>query len=529
MKQAQQTPANPWLIAVVVALGAFMEVLDMSIANVSLPHIAGDLSADMSEGSYVLTSYLVTNAIVMPLTGWLSAMFGRKRVYLFCIVGFTVSSLLCGLAPNLISLVILRAIQGACGGGLQPTAQAILTDSFPVAKQGSALALYGMAAVFAPAVGPTLGGLITDHLSWRWVFLINIPVGIVVFALIAALVHDPEYMTTMRKTMKEAGRSISFDGIGIAMATLSIGCLQFVLDRGQQEDWFGSRMITTLVCVSAIAFVVLIVHELSCEAPIINLRLFRYRSFSVSVFLMLMIGAMLYGSTYLIPAFAQTLLGYTATDAGLVMTPGGFAIVICMPFVGAMVPRADLRIMIGIGLMIMSAATFHMTGFYLGVDYATITMARVYQAIGFALLFIPVNTLAFIDVPEAERSNASGLINVARNLGGSIGISFVVTVVARREQFHQNVLVSNLNNYDNQTRSFLNGAGNLLANSPYAGTPSLDGGLHLLYELVHQQAQMLSYLDALKLFAILFMALCPLLLLMKKGRIAVHAMPPSEH
>jgi DHA2 family multidrug resistance protein len=518
---------NPWLIAVVAALGAFMEVLDISIANVSLPHIAGDLYSDISEASYVLTSYLVTNAIVMPMTGWLSATFGRKRVYLCCIVGFTVSSMLCGLAPNLATLVILRAIQGACGGGLQPTAQAIVTDAFPVSKQGSALALYGMSAVFAPAIGPTLGGLITDHFSWRWVFLLNVPVGIVVFALIRALVQDPEHMTAARRLAKETGKKLSFDGLGFSMIVLAIGCLQFVLDRGQEKDWFGSGLIATLICVSTVAFVILIIRELSCENPIINLRLFRYRSFSVSMLLMLAIGAMLYGLTYLIPVFAQTFLGYTATDAGLVMTPGGFAIMICMPFVGAMVPRADLRVMIVLGFLVMAWATFRMTRFTLDLDYTTIMLTRVYQTVGFALLFIPVNTLAFIDVPPAERSNASGLVNMARNLGGSIGVSMIVTIVARREQFHQTVLVSHLNSYDAKTDAFLGSAGNLLSNSAQTGAPP-EGGLYLLYQQVHQQAQMMSYLDALKLLAILMLALCPLLLLMKRGRIHRPATVPAK-
>lgn len=512
---------NPWLIAVVVALGAFMEVLDISIANVSLPHIAGDLSASNSEASWVLTSYLVTNAIVMPITGWLSNTFGRKRIYLICIVGFTVSSLLCGLAPNLATLVLLRAIQGASGGGLQPSAQAIMSDTFPPSKRGMAMSLYGIAVVFAPAIGPTLGGWITDNFSWRWVFLINVPVGMVVFSLIAALVRDPTTMTDARRAARNGGRRFSFDGIGFSLVALSLGCLQVVLDRGQEDDWFSSHIITVLSLVSGTALVALIFWELRTENPIVDLRLYRDRGFAVSNFFMLMLGFMLLGSTYLIPAFVQALLGYTSTDAGLVMTPGGFVIMAMMPIAGRLSGRMDLRLMILLGFIVTGLATLHMTNFYLGVDYTTVMLARCGQALGLAFLFIPINTLAFADMRPEQTSNASGLINLMRNLGGSIGISAVSTMVARREQFHQTVLVSNLSGYNNATQSYLDAAGDRLG--------SAHAGLAALMHQVSTQAELLSYLDVLKFFAILFLLLIPLLLLMQKGRVSDGHEAPAAH
>ena len=311
-------PTNPWLIAPVVALAAFMEIMDISIANVSLPHIAGDLSSSQNESTWVLTSYLVTNAVVMPISGWLSNRFGRKRFFLTCIIGFTIASLLCGLAPNLASLIALRAAQGAAGGGLQPSGQAILADSFPPEKRGMASAIYGIAAVIAPTIGPTLGGWITDNYEWRWIFLINVPVGIALVFLIMTLIKEPPRTTNTAK-------SSSVDWIGFGLIGLSLGCLQIVLDRGQDDDWFGSAFITALTLSSAAAFVLLIWWELQQAAPMVNLRLLGRRDFGITFVLMLMLGFMLLGSTYLLPAYAQSLMGYRAVDAGLVLTPGGVA------------------------------------------------------------------------------------------------------------------------------------------------------------------------------------------------------------
>ncbi|HEU0196459.1 MAG TPA: DHA2 family efflux MFS transporter permease subunit [Nevskiaceae bacterium] len=512
---------NPWLIALVVALGATMEMLDISIANVSLPHIAGDLSADTDEASWVLTSYLVTNAIVMPITGWLSNTFGRKRVYLTCIAGFTLCSFLSGLAPNLTTLVILRALQGATGGGLQPSAQAIMTDAFPPSKQGMAMAIYGIAVVFAPAIAPTLGGWITDNFSWRWIFLINVPVGVLVFALTTAMIRDP---AAMRKAT-HGPRKLHFDGIGFGLVALSLGCLQMVLDRGQQDDWFSSSTIVLLALLSGGALVALIFWELRSDHPIVNLRLFADRNFAIMSLFMLMLGFMLLGTTYLVPIFVQKLMGYTAMAAGLVMTPGGLTVMVMMPIAGWLTLHWDLRVIILAGFVITGLATLHMTQFYTGMDFDFIVRARIAQALGISLMFIPINALAFARIPPSESSNASGLINLARNLGSSIGISVVTLMVARRSQFHQGVLVSHVNDYNPHTEGFLAGAGHLFTT---AGASS-HAALAALYQQVVMQAQMLSYLDVLKFFALLFFALIPLLLLIKEGRIKDTDRPQAAH
>ncbi|MDN5874318.1 MAG: DHA2 family efflux MFS transporter permease subunit [Sinobacteraceae bacterium] len=512
---------GPLIITLVVALGAFMEVLDISIANVSLPHIAGSLSADTDQASWVLTSYLVTNAIVMPITGWLSNTFGRRRVYLFCIAGFTLSSFLCGLAPNLATLVVLRAIQGATGGGLQPSAQAIMADQFPASKQGMAMSIYGIAVVFAPAIGPTLGGWITDNFSWRWVFLVNVPVGIMVFALIAAMVRDPQ---AMREAVRNRGK-LNFDGVGFGLVALALGCLQVALDRGQQADWFSSNFITIMVLLSVGAFVGLIVWELRQKHPIINLKLFRDRNFSVMCLFMLMLGFMLLGTTYLIPIFVQKLMGYTATWAGLIMTPGGLTIMFMMPIAGWLTLHVDLRAMILVGFVLTGLATLHMTNFYPGMNVGYIVWARIFQALGLAFMFIPINSLAFAKIPRSESSNASGLINLARNLGASVGISMVTLMVARRSQFHQTVLVSHVNDYKPHALGLLDGASQLFAGTINSGHAALAS----VYHQVLMQAQLLSYLDVLKAFAILFFALIPLLLLIREGRIDDSERPEALH
>jgi DHA2 family multidrug resistance protein len=426
-----------WLIAPVVALAAFMEIMDISIANVSLPHIAGDLSSSQSESTWVLTSYLVTNAVVMPISGWLSNTFGRKRFFLVCIAGFTTASLLCGLAPDLGSLIALRALQGAAGGGLQPSGQAILADSFPPEKRGIASAIYGIAAVVAPTIGPTLGGWITDNYSWRWIFLINVPVGIVLLFLITSLIREQPV------TRDKRARS-QVDWMGFGFVALSLGCLQVVLDRGQEDDWFGSGFITALMLISAAAFALLIWWELRHPEPMVNLRLMSNPDFAVTFTLMLMLGFMLLGSTFLIPAYAQGLMGYRAVDAGMVLTPGGLAAIAFLPLVGRMINKVDVRLLVAIGLAIGGLSLLWMTNFYLDISYERLALARVVQSISLAFLFVPLNTIAFRGIPATKTNDASALINLARNFGGSIGISVAATLLTRRAQFHQSRLVESL-------------------------------------------------------------------------------------
>jgi DHA2 family multidrug resistance protein len=500
---------HPWVIAPVVALAAFMEILDISVANVALPHIAGDLSASQDESTWTLTSYLVTNAIVMPISGWLAARFGRKRFFLTCIGGFTVASLLCGLAPNLAALVLLRAIQGAAGGGLQPTGQAILMDAFPEEKRGIATAVYGVAAVLAPAIGPSIGGWITDNYEWRWVFLINVPVGAILIFLIGFLVQTPN-----ENASGQAARS-AVDWAGFAFITLSLGCLQIVLDRGQEDDWFASGLITTLTLTSAIAFILLIWWELGHRNPMVDLQLFKRRDFSIAFVLMFMLGFMILGSTYLLPAFVQSLMGYRATEAGEIIAPGGLVLIILFPLIGRILNKVDLRILTAIGVVCCAAAVWWMTNFYLQVSFGTFALGRAMQAFGLAFLFLPINALAFRGIPKDRTNYASALINLARNFGGSVGISFASTLVTRRAQFHQSHLAEHLqplnpafNDFTRHLAQVAQGTGvNITAQT---------------YRLLVQQASVLSYLDAFKALALIFLLLLPFLLFVKPGAANAH-------
>jgi DHA2 family multidrug resistance protein len=498
--------ARAWLIAPVVALAAFMEIMDISIANVSLPHIAGDLSSSQSESTWVLTSYLITNAIVMPISGWLSNTFGRKRFFLACIIGFTIASLLCGLAPNLASLIVLRALQGAAGGGLQPSGQAILADSFPPEKRGMASAIYGIAAVVAPTVGPTLGGWITDNYEWRWIFLINVPVGIALVFLVMALVREPAHSRDAR-----ASRSVDWTGFGLI--GLSLGCLQIVLDRGQDDDWFGSPFITAMLLASAAAFVVLIWWELRSDAPIVDLRLLGNRDFAVTFTLMLMLGFMLLGSTYLLPAYTQSLMGYRAVDAGLVLTPGGIAAIVMMPLVGRMINRVDVRLLVAAGLVSGGLSLLWMTSFYLEVSFRFMMITRIVQAISLAFLFVPLNTMAFRGIPSARINSASALINLARNFGASIGISFASTLLTRREQFHQSRLAETAPGLHSSYPDYADHLASAIGSTPDSATT-----LANIYQGIINQATLLSYLEDFKVLGLVFLALLPLLLLVKPGK-----------
>src|SRR6201982_1722057 len=373
---------NPWIIALAVTLATFMEVLDTSIANVSLPHIAGSLSAGTDESTWVLSSYLVSNAIVLPLSGWISSIIGRKRFYMSCVAIFTVSSLLCGLAPNLGMLIFFRVLQGAGGGGLQPSEQAILADTFEPAKRGMAFAVYGIAVVMAPAIGPTLGGWITDNYTWRWIFFINIPVGILSLLLTSRLIQDPPYFR--RRKLSET----RIDYIGLSFVSLGLGCWQIVLDKGQRDDWFESHFILTLSIVAISSLIFVVWWEWRHKDPIIDLHLFKERTFAVSNMLMFMLGFALLGSTLLLPLFLQTLMGYTAELAGMALSPGGFAIMLMMPLVGFLLSRYDGRYLLLFGLSMLSFSLFRMTNFNLDIDFKTAVWARVLQAVGLAFLFI---------------------------------------------------------------------------------------------------------------------------------------------
>ncbi len=519
MNEAEEwhSPVNPWIIALVVTLATFMEVLDTSIANVALPHVAGSLSAGQDESTWILTSYLVSNAIVLPLSGWLSSIMGRKRFYMGCVTVFAISSILCGFAPNLTMLVFFRILQGAGGGGLQPISQAILVDTFPHAKRGMAFAVYGVAVVVAPAIGPTLGGWITDDFSWRWIFFINVPVGILSLLLTSRLIQDPPYLK--RRKLSET----RIDYIGLGFVALGLGTLQVMLDKGQREDWFESHFIVALSVISAASLIFVVFWEWNHEDPIVDLHLFRGRTFAAANFLMFMLGFVLLGSTLMLPLFMQTLLGYTAERSGMALSPGGFTVMAMMPLVGFLLTRYSARWLLVFGLTTLSLSLFYMTTFDLGVDFHMMIMARVYQAVGMAFLFMPINISAYAFLPREKNNAAAGLMNLARNIGGSFGISFVTTMLARRAQVHQGQLVEKLNAANPQFQSALRGMTSTIAGGGVAGPGSGPGtALQHAYAFMQanviRQAAMLAYIDIFWLLAVVILCLLPCVFLIKRAK-----------
>src|SRR5215469_16998491 len=430
--------ANPWLIAVVVAMAAFMEVLDTSIANVALPYMAGNLGASNDESTWILTSYLVSNAIVLPISGWFAAVLGRKRFFLLCLAIFTISSLLCGIAPSLGAIILFRVLQGAGGGGLQPVAQSILADTFPPQQRGLAFALYGITTIIAPTVGPTLGGWITDNYSWRWIFFINLPVGILTLFLVVRLVEDPPWMKRL------AGAVVKIDYIGVALLTLGVGALQVMLDKGQEDDWFGSHFILTLAILAAVGLVSLVIWEWFQKQPIVDVRLFKNMNFLGANGMMLVLGIMLFSSLVMMPQFLQTLMGYTAESAGLVLSGGALVLLFLMPIAGAIVGKLQARYIIGFGWLALSLGMFYSTQHLdLDISFRSASFLRVGQVFGLAFLFVPINIVSFVGMPAEKSNSIAGLVNFMRNIGSSIGTSMVTTLIARRSQFHQVNLVAN--------------------------------------------------------------------------------------
>jgi DHA2 family multidrug resistance protein len=488
---------NPWLIGVVVAMAAFMEVLDTSIANVALPYMAGNLGASNDESTWVLTSYLVSNAIVLPISGWLAGVFGRKRFFMTCIVMFTVSSLLCGIAPSLGVLIVFRIMQGAGGGGLQPMAQAILADTFPPQKRGMAFALYGITAVMAPTIGPTLGGWITDNYSWRWIFYINLPVGLLALFLIYRLIEDPPYLNRSK-----AG-GVRLDYIGIALLTLGVGALQVVLDKGQEDDWFGSRFILTLSIVAVVSLVSLVFWEWFHDAPIVDVRLFKSFNFAVANVMMFSLGILLFSSLVMMPQFLQTLMGYTAESAGLVLSASGLVTLLEMPLVGQLTSKFPVKYIIAFGWLALAVGMFYSTkNMDLLISFRSASITRVIQSFGIGFLFVPITLAGYIGVAPEKSNNVAGIINFMRNIGSSVGTSMVTTLLARRAQFHQSVLSYHATTYDPAFRNQLNGLAAQLGN---AGATPPDARLQALgrvYRSVGIQAQTLSYIDTWMVLAV---------------------------
>lgn len=510
------------MIAMTVMLATFMEVLDTSVANVALPHIAGGMAVDVDESTWVLTSYLVSNAIVLPLSGWLSSLFGRKNVFMTCVGLFAFSSFLCGIASNLELLIIFRVLQGIGGGALQPISQAILLESFPPQKRGLAMAVFGMGVVVAPIVGPTLGGWLSDNYSWRWIFFINIPIGLLSMFLTTLFVFDPPYLA--RRRLGE----VKIDYVGLGLISLGLGCLQVFLDKGQTEDWFASRLIIAMGTIAFVSLAVLIIWELLYDAPVVNLRLMKDRNFSMGVVTMFVLGFVLYGSILLLPVFLQQLLGYTATLAGLALSPGGFLTLATMPVAGLLVARVQARYLIMLGLGIVAYSMFYMADFNLQINFGIAVIARAIQGAGLAFLFVPINAAAFFFIPREKTGQGTAIINLIRNVGGSSGIAFVTTLLARHTQLHQSYLVHNLTPLNPVFNQAVSGIQSALIEQGISPSQAPMRALGALYRMLTQQATMQAYTDAFWMLGLLSLVLIPFMFILKKvkqggeGAPAVH-------
>jgi MFS transporter, DHA2 family, multidrug resistance protein len=499
LEQAPWVPRyNPWLIGVVVAMAAFMEILDTSIANVALPYMAGSLGVSNDDSTWVLTSYLVSNAIVLPISGWLAVTLGRKRFFMACLAIFTVSSVLCGMANSFGLLLLFRAMQGAGGGGLQPMAQAILADTFPPEKRGLAFALYGITAIVAPTIGPTLGGWITFNYTWRWIFFINLPVGIFTLGLVSRLVEDPPYLSRL----KTAG--VKLDYIGIAFLALGVGALQIILDRGQEDDWFGSHFIVTLAIVAIVCLVSLVIWEWFSEHPIIEVRLFKNFNYLSSNLMMFCLGILLFSSLVMMPLFLQTLLGYTAELAGFVLSGGGLILLFAMPVVGQLTTKFQVRYIIAFGWLCLALGMYYSTWrIDLTISFVSASWLRVAQVVGLGFLFVPITLAAYIGMPSEKSNAVAGMVNFMRNIGSSVGTSMVTTLIDRRSQYHQSVLVSHTAPGSQNFQNLVDGARQLFIHSGMSPPDALHKAYASIYQIVQAQAATLAYIDTFMVLAVL--------------------------
>jgi DHA2 family multidrug resistance protein len=509
MASEGQPQVNPWIVAVAVMFATFMEVLDTTVVNVSLPHIAGSLSASVDEASWALTSYLVANAIILPMTGWIANYFGRKRTLLAAVFGFTAASVLCGLAPTLPTLIFFRIVQGATGGALQPLSQAVMLEAFPPKDRGKAMAFWGFGIVVAPMLGPVLGGWLTDNYSWRWIFYINLPVGLASVIMTRLFIFDPPYI-------RRSNRGIDYWGMGLL--ALGVGAVQVVLDKGQEEDWFGSTWIQALLLVGGIGLVWFIVHELRTRDPVVHLRVFKDRTYSAGVFLMTVLGFVLYGSMLLVPIFLQTLLGYPALNAGIAMAPRGLGSFLMMPVVGTVLGRFDPRKVLAIGLVGASWSLYSLSKLNLSAGYWDIFWPQFIQGASLALLFVPLTTATMDPIPKEEMGNATSMFNLMRNLGGSVGIAASTTFLFRGQQFHVHQLVGNVTPYDQQVRVWMSGVQSSMLARGSDPTTAMHQSYSAIWGMVQRQAAMLSFLDTFRAMAVVFLLVLPLLFLMKKPK-----------
>ncbi len=522
-----ETHLNPWVIAGTVTIATFMEVLDTSIANVALPHIAGSLGVSQDDATWVLTTYIVANAIVLPLSGWLSSAFGRKRFYMACVLLFTVSSALCGFATSLPMLLLFRVMQGLGGGGLQPSTQGVLLDTFPLERRGMAMAVYGMAVMVAPILGPTLGGWITDNYSWRWIFFINIPAGALSLVLNYFILRDPPYLVAQREARR--GKPLRLDWLGLGLLALGLGCLEVVLDKGQEEDWFGSRLIVTLTLLAVVGLVGMVLWELYTPNPIINLRVLKDRNFAMSAVLIFGLYGVMLGSTAALPLMLQGLMGYDATHAGLVMSPSGIFTMMMLPVIGWLLGRGtDARKIVFVGLLLMSAGAYWMAHTNLLISPWQVVWPRVVQMVGAGMCFAPLNTTAYTYLPKEQNNYATGLYNLLRNEGGSVGTSLAVTLLARREQFHVLRLGEHVNTLNRVTMDYWQQMTQYFQTTTSGLQTAQLRGWATIKQLLQQQAAALSYYDVFFVFSLLALALIPLLLIMRPAIAAKSAHAPAK-
>lgn len=509
---------NPWLIAVAVMAATFMEVLDTTVVNVALPHIAGNLSASIDQATWVLTSYLVANAIVLPMTGWLGRVFGRKRFLIVCVGIFTLASAICGAADNLPMLIVARILQGAGGGALQPISQAILLESFPVEKRGVAMAVFIMGIVVAPIVGPTLGGWMTDNYSWRWVFYLNLPIGIAAIAMIQTFIEDPPYV--------RGARPGKVDYIGFGLLAIWVSCLQIMLDKGQQDDWLSSPFIRTLLVICIVGAIAFVVWELMVDEPLVDLRVMKDRNFASGTMTMMVMGMVLYGSIAILPLFLQTLLGYPAYESGLTLSPRGFGSVFGTILVARMIGKIDSRLIIFVGLVIISATNYRFSQLDMQVAAINIMWPNILNGLGTSLVFVPLTTLTVGTLRNDQMGNATGIFNLMRNLGGGIGISMVTTILARRAQVHQASMVKHLSPGNYGYDQWLAQLQQYLQHSGQMAFEPLEGAYGMMYNALLQQATLWGYVDSFAILAALSLVCILAVFLFKKPK---HKIAVSAH
>ena len=500
---------NPWIVAVAVMFATFMEILDTTVVNVSLPHIAGSLSATIDESTWALTSYLVANAIVLPLTGWLANHFGRKRLLMLSVAGFTTASFLCGLAPNLPVLVIFRIVQGMTGGALQPLSQAVLLEAFPPQDRGKAMGFWGLGIVVAPILGPVVGGWLTDSYSWRWVFYINIPVGIASIIMTRLFIFDPPYI--QRKSER-------IDYAGIGLLAVGIGALQLLLDKGQEEDWFAATSMQITAAVAVVGIVAFIVRELRTEHPVVDLRVFRARTYAAGVFLMTVLGFVLYGSLVLLPIFLQTLLGYPSLQAGIAMAPRGIGSFLAMPVVGLIIMKVGPRRLLTVGITVGAFTLFWLGQLSLAAGYWNIFWPQLLQGMALGLVFVPLTTISMDPIPREGMGNATSLFNLMRNIGGSMGIALATTLLYRRGQEYANLLGARVTPFDPAARSFLGGLRRMFEARGADAVTAAERAQAMAASLVARQASMMSFVAVFRLLGVIFLLLLPLVLIMKNPK-----------